>query len=344
MLPSGEIVAAWPTAAPTPRCSPPSSHPGGPSGRPRVISEDSPDQLEMDSNARGDVMVVWRDGPLGNIRTYFNLKPAGGSFAATGTPVTPDGQNSADPMVALDPLGNALVAWSRSPGVGQLYAAYRPAGGAFSAPDEIDPTDSDDPALAFEPNGDAAVVWQGAAAGEGVIRALRPAGAGSTFGAPAPISADTDGFGFPELTVDPAGNTIAAWTQPDGRRPTGCRLRVKPAAGDFPNGDVRLAGGRGSQDFTSVASDAQGNAFGPVGREQPRPGSSGVPPPAGTSVGRRSSRTAPAAVAPPRTTAPAARCSPGTRSADRRGGSGRSPALPAERLAAGSSPAPRVWT
>ncbi len=188
MLPTGEVVVVWTDGAAGRKVFAAIKPPGAPFGPARVISEDSPDQLEMDANARGDVMVVWRDEDAdSDIRTHFNLRPAGGSFAPEGTEISPDGENTADPTVALHPSGAALVAWTRGPGDGHLFASFRPAGGSFGAPDEIDPTDSDDPALGFEPNGDAAVVWQGGDAAEGVLRALRPAGAGSTFGAPAPI-------------------------------------------------------------------------------------------------------------------------------------------------------------
>ncbi len=64
-----------------------------------------------------------------------------------------------DPAVAIDPAGNALVAWS-DPGWGAVHATFRPAGtSSFRAPQRLSEFGGRFPRVAFDGEGNAVVVW-----------------------------------------------------------------------------------------------------------------------------------------------------------------------------------------
>jgi hypothetical protein len=90
---------------------------------------------DVEMAANGDVIAVWKYGTS----VWAAIRPAGGSYSApvqisSGTGIVGSGA----PVVAVDPAGNAVAAWSQSDGSSQrTRAAFRPAGGAFGAADTI---------------------------------------------------------------------------------------------------------------------------------------------------------------------------------------------------------------
>ena len=95
---------------------------------------------QVAAGGAGDAVVAWareKPGPPGSPdEIQAATRTAGGSFTAPadlsgGTPGGP----SSHPQVAIDPAGNAVVAWKRLNTLGypDLHASLRPPGGAFSA-------------------------------------------------------------------------------------------------------------------------------------------------------------------------------------------------------------------
>lgn len=96
-------------------------------------------------NDAGTAVVVWlASAPRDNANPYqveSATRPAGGSWSAvtTASPVVPQ---TWAPGVALDGSGNATVMWITATTLTdeRLYAATRPAGGAWGSPTRIEPS------------------------------------------------------------------------------------------------------------------------------------------------------------------------------------------------------------
>jgi hypothetical protein len=94
-------------------------------------------------NEAGTAVVVWQAAaPLDNSSPYqveSATRPAGGSWSAA-TAVSPVMPQTWSPKVALDGSGNATVVWQQSATANnyRIYAATRPAGGAWGSPTAIE--------------------------------------------------------------------------------------------------------------------------------------------------------------------------------------------------------------
>jgi hypothetical protein len=181
-------------------------------------------KVDVAMDAVGDTMVVWCElrGATESVEAAW--RPAGGSF---GIPVgvSPVGLEAADPVLAMDPQGDATVAWvSRRFGSyeyeGFIEAAWAAPGGAFGTPVEVG-TDFEDeaPAVAMDSNGDASVAWLRYSAGGRFVQAVwRPAGGvfskESNVSSNAPGNAETIGreSSAPTLAMGPAGDAAIGWS------------------------------------------------------------------------------------------------------------------------------------
>jgi PKD domain len=143
---------------------------------------------------------------------------------------------SGSPRVAFDARGDAMTVWQHEDGTVEgtrkyavqaakyaVQAAFRPAGGAWEAPETISvPDGSDESAesasVAFDGRGDAFALWDAYSGSvpEGdahfrVQAAFRPAG--GAWQAPVDLSpVEAPGSGYPQLAVDERGDAIAIWT------------------------------------------------------------------------------------------------------------------------------------
>jgi hypothetical protein len=131
----------------------------------------------------GAAVVAWRRTDAGG-GVQASTRPAGGAFSAPVLVSAPTQDVATSipsaPSVAMDAVGDAVVAWDRRPAVGEsrvAQAAVRPAGGAFSAPQDISLTGGDALAtqVAMDALGDAVAVFGRAAgfnsAGNTVVQA-----------------------------------------------------------------------------------------------------------------------------------------------------------------------------
>ncbi len=130
-------------------------------------------------DAAGDVLAAFLEKPAAHTRVAIADRPAGGSFSAP-LDLSPGGFDADVPHLAMNPAGDAVVAWSRGDGAGNrvIQAAVRPAGGAFSAPKTLatDPVISGtnpQPSVAIDAGGRIAVAVQHADGGHFRIVMLR---------------------------------------------------------------------------------------------------------------------------------------------------------------------------
>jgi hypothetical protein len=130
--------------------------PGGGWGAPRTLDAAAGEWTQPDVavNGRGDAIAAW-ESATGGVRAAY--RPAGGTWSAP-SPLAPAG---GAPVVAIDPNGQAHVAWRTTTGV---RAATRSATSAWSAhalpaSDPVDLDTSPATALAVDPSGTATLAW-----------------------------------------------------------------------------------------------------------------------------------------------------------------------------------------
>jgi hypothetical protein len=172
-----------------------------------------------------------------------------------------DGSHDATtPELAADEQGNATALWAQSDGTNQIIrTANRPAGGSFSAPQDLSAPGQSSYwwDLAVNEAGDAVSVWSRSDGQNSIIQAsVRPAGA--AFGPTQSVSLSGANADQSQVAIDRRGDAIAVWV-----RATGTQKIVQAAwrapGGQFgapfdvsaPTADVRVP---------RVAMDATGNA------------------------------------------------------------------------------------
>ena len=145
-------------------------------------------------DARGDAFIAYPLTEVGEINSQVHVvEHAAGSgeqLLDLGT-VSDPALNSLEPRIAGDAAGDLLVAWYAS---GDVWAATRPVGGAFTAPVDVSRSGKVDPistigstvVLAMDAAGNAVLAWpqwtDDAEEHVGPAAALRPAG--GAFGTP----------------------------------------------------------------------------------------------------------------------------------------------------------------
>jgi hypothetical protein len=147
------------------------SQPGEEGGNPHVALD-----------ADGDSLVVWRGEDEGDEFVRAAYRPLGGSWGQPADVSSP-GQHVEALRDAVDPEGNAIVAWSGDMGqVGEhgiVHAALKPATGAWEAPVELsaDGGNSFPSDVVFDTSGNAALVWQRWDGSSNLVQAAyKPAG------------------------------------------------------------------------------------------------------------------------------------------------------------------------
>jgi hypothetical protein len=154
--------------------------------------------------------------------------------------VSPAGENSIEPQVALNERGDAVVVWKHR--IDDYHSAVelvsRSRGGSFSAPMVVSPEQDQqnfEPQVALDGSGNAVVMWAETSPDFDLIRAAAGR-AGGAFGAPVTIGAHMGSGGTHNscIGVDAAGNTTAFWTRGyNQNEPDLLRFAVRPAGGSF---------------------------------------------------------------------------------------------------------------
>ena len=221
----------------------------------------------------GNLYAVWADGRNGNEDIYFAYRPVGGEWNAN-VRVNDDvgAARQQHPAIAVDSGGNAYAVWEdeRNGSDGDIYFAYRPTGGNWSANVQV----SDDagkaiqgfPDIAVDGSGNAYAVWEDSRIKKGDIYfAYRPAGVSSAWGTNVKVSSGTGKAKWwlppASIAVDGSGNAYAVWTdRRNGHLDIYSAYRPAGAGSAWGvNVKVNNDTGRADQDTPAIAVDDSGN-------------------------------------------------------------------------------------
>ena len=228
---------------------------GGGWGTPTLVSQpgESAGNPHIALDADGDTLVAWRGEDEGKEFVRTSYRPAAGSWELP-TNASAEGEQVQEVRAAVDPEGNAIVAWAGNTGKAGGYdiarAAYRPVAAGWDAPVELsaDGGNAFPADVVFDDSGNAAIIWQ---RWDGVTNlaqaAYRPAGGEwepavdlSEEGRQAMDSVVV--LDAPGEATAAGGNATAIWVSENDdacggdMEKGGCRVDVVQAAGYSPDG------------------------------------------------------------------------------------------------------------
>ncbi len=133
----------------------------------------------------------------------------------SGATVVDGGNVSANPpVIAMDGLGNAVVAWKTSPGDDIMVTRYSAGAGTWATPIRVDTGTpaSSLPRVAISMNGNAFVVWQQS---DGVATSLWANRSTATSGwvGASVVETASEPAGNPHVATDSRGNFMVVWGQ-----------------------------------------------------------------------------------------------------------------------------------
>jgi len=216
---------------------------------------------------------------------FFSYRPSGGSWSVpvrvSSQPVESREyrQGGGYLSIAADTAGNAYALWSNTSVVNysngeSFWFAYRPAGGAWTAPTPVSDGLAEGyacrPAIAADGAGNAYAVWTLVETSDcwtGEARfAHRPAGASWGTGGPLAVEADVLRQAFPAIAADKVGRAYAIWTalrKSGGSWIWDLHFAMREADGTWGTPETVNADPRTevSYDPLSIAVDAAGKAY-----------------------------------------------------------------------------------
>jgi PKD domain len=205
-------------------------------------------------DAAGDSLVAWQGEDEGEEFVRAAYRPVGGSWSAAAD-VSAEGEAVEAVRDAVDPQGNAIVAWSGDMGKAGEYriahAAFKPLGGSWQAPVGLSsdggnafPSD-----VVFDTSGNAALIWQRWDGTTDLIQAsYRPAG--EEWEPAVDLSEEGKQGMDPVVVLDAPGDSVAAdgnatavWISETAASCGGasCPSSVVQAAGYDPEGLPEVA-------------------------------------------------------------------------------------------------------
>jgi hypothetical protein len=166
---------------------------------------------------------------------------SGAADAAGWLPATPPASAANGPsgaVVAVDPAGDAIAAWTDAAagGMQSLIVATRPAGGPWSAPAPLaSDVGVDAPAVALDAAGNATVAWTESSDGSAfAAHARRRDAASGAWGATHDFPASGVADPLTQVRFDATGRAIAAWVEHDaGSGVASVHAAVADAAGGW---------------------------------------------------------------------------------------------------------------
>jgi hypothetical protein len=228
---------------------------------PRTISpsDASASSPRIGSDGAGNVVAVWRELIAEKASIRAATRSAGGDWSSAARLSVPAAATEA-PELAVDLLGNAVAVWHRSNGRDSVVqAAVRPAGGAWSAPQDLSAPGE----LAFNADvaveaGRATVVWVAMRSLRSVVRSSSRTISG-TWSAPETASDPISNAYAPRVAMDDHGNAIAAWRWWDGAYMV-VQAALRPLDGAWPAPETLSGTGRDAS-RPRLAMDGAGNAL-----------------------------------------------------------------------------------
>lgn len=217
------------------------SQPGESAGNPHVA---------LDSG--GESLVAWRGEDKGEEYVRAAYRPVGEPWGQPAN-VSSEGEQVQSVRAAVDPNGNAIVAWAgdipKEGGYEIAHAAYKSAGGEWETPAELsaDGGNSFPSDVVFDTSGNASLIWQRWDGSSNVIQAAyRPAGEG--WESAVDLSEEGKQGMDAMVVLDAPGDAIAAdghatavWVSAEevpcaGEKEAPCYSDTVQAAGYDPNG------------------------------------------------------------------------------------------------------------
>jgi hypothetical protein len=228
---------------------------GGPLGPVLTLSPVGPwgNWPEVDADDDGDAAVVWeQDGVIVGRRIS--------STGVVGALQSFSGTHAGMPVVAVDPSGLALVAWTeRSGDTYTAYARHFGVGGTVGPLLTLGASGVDHPVVAMDRTGTAVVVWNPPDYDTLVARRVTADGMSDPVTVAGP-GGEESGYSMASVAVDADGDAVIGYRQSFSGAPTGLRARRLDAAGTLgpvlevspPEHDVTY--------YSSVAVDLEGDA------------------------------------------------------------------------------------
>jgi hypothetical protein len=203
---------------------------------------DSP-EVGVDSSGTATIAWVRFDGTSGSCctRVQVRTRAAGGTLGTTLT-LSPPGENSNDPQIAVAPTGAAVVAWvlendgTSSTCCARIRARVRAADGTYSSQKILSPSGEPaiQPRVAIDGSGDAVVAWtRGTSPTSRVQAKLLLGGVWTPVQTLSEAGEPADDL---DVGMSPNAHAIVGWDRPDGSSNTCCtriQARVRPAGGSF---------------------------------------------------------------------------------------------------------------
>ncbi len=181
-------------------------------------------QLAM--NSAGQAVLVWNEAASPNSIWANTYESTSGWGTATLLDIS-DTLGAYMPVVAIDGVGSAFVAWVQSAGATDtLHTSRYVAGGGWDATPAIQsvasrpshPGNVSSPALAMDNEGNAVLTWQQGDGVETNIWAQRYERSSASWLTPRIIETENNGDAVtPMVVMNPAGDTLVAWRQNDGQ-------------------------------------------------------------------------------------------------------------------------------
>jgi RTX calcium-binding nonapeptide repeat (4 copies) len=214
----------------------------------------------IDSDGSGDVIAVWRELNDDEAAIRAAFRPKGGSFGESER-ISTAAAAAESPELAMDKLGNAVAVWQQSTNGRDsiVEAAYRPANGAWSAPqalsDPAEPAFNPDVAIAY---GHVTAVWVARENWRPVIR-TESRTMTDDWSAVQTISGPAGPMYTPSIALDDHGGAVATWLWGDGANRL-VQAAVRSTDGTWSPAEQLSGPGRDASQPV-VAIDGDGNAL-----------------------------------------------------------------------------------
>ncbi len=215
--------------------------------------------LAMDSN--GDTLVVWQketaDGGTGHADIWSNRYTTAGGWGTAAKLESQETYNAYNPVVRMDPSGNALAIWSQGIDASnrRIWAARYTSGTGWAAAAMIENAGSysDGLDLAVNQNGDAVAAWRGWDQTNYYLK-VTPFDASTGWGTTAVVPGSTmaaSNMGLPRVAYLDSARSVLNWTLYDG-----IRVNVNDigyaVTGGFSTASLREVSAGGNSDFNKL--------------------------------------------------------------------------------------------
>jgi hypothetical protein len=199
-----------------------------------------------------------------------SLLPAARAVAA-GTPpswsapaaISEPGARAYEPQVAVDPAGDAVVAWMHWTGSAySVQVATRPAGGPWSAFATVSSpgAPASNASVAIDADGDAVVAYQ-QYTGKDLIEVRTHAAGASAWSGSTTVSDPGREASEPEAAIDAAGDAVVLFLGADAAGHTIVQATAEQGFGGEWGAPIPLSPAGSDAETASLAMDAAGDAF-----------------------------------------------------------------------------------